>query len=86
MRKLGGFPPHNLTEFVEKRSINDAAGLGDPHAMASTLLQANAGVLATLNDAFSIANAVNEQGIANFLAERDDMHKKWSWQLRVTLK
>lgn len=86
MRKLGSMPLHNLTEFVGKRSISDASGLGDPHAMASTLLQANAGVLASLNDAFSAANASNEQGIANFLAERIDMHQKWKWFLSSSIK
>lgn len=32
------------------------------------------------------ATDANEQGIANFLAERDDMHKKWRWQLEATTK
>jgi DNA-binding ferritin-like protein len=32
-------------------------------------------------EAFGIANALNQQGIANFLAERIDMHDKWLWQL-----
>jgi hypothetical protein len=35
--------------------------------------------------AFKAAIDLNEQGIANFLAERQDQHKKWSWQLRASL-
>jgi hypothetical protein len=31
--------------------------------------------------AFDVANAANEQGIADFCASRIDMHQKWDWQL-----
>ena len=40
----------------------------------------------TIGKAFASANKANEQGIANFLAERDDMHKKWRWQLTASTK
>jgi len=33
--------------------------------------------------AFSLATAMSEQGVANFLADRLDMHSKWQWQLRA---
>ncbi|NBR23354.1 MAG: hypothetical protein EBU08_06185, partial [Micrococcales bacterium] len=44
----------------------------------------NAVMLNDLRKAFNIANQANEQGIANFIAERIDMHAKWDWQLKAT--
>ena len=38
-----------------------------------------------LKNAFDVANQENEQGIANFIAERIDKHQKWNWQLKSSL-
>jgi DNA-binding ferritin-like protein len=46
----------------------------------------NDGILLQIDKAFKEAVKENQQGIANFLAERDDMHKKWRWQLRASIK
>jgi DNA-binding ferritin-like protein len=54
--------------------------------MAKALLKVNEGVLVTIGKAFASATKANEQGIANFLAEREDMHKKWQWQLTASTK
>jgi DNA-binding ferritin-like protein len=54
--------------------------------MLADLLMATEQILICVNKAFAIAVAANQQGIANFLAERDDAHKKWAWQLRASLK
>jgi DNA-binding ferritin-like protein len=54
--------------------------------MAKALLTINEGLIKSVNLAFKAANDANEQGIANFLAERDDMHKKWAWQLKASTK
>jgi DNA-binding ferritin-like protein len=50
------------------------------------LLLATDQIIVCVNRAFALANSANEQGIANFLAERDAEHKKWAWQLRSSLK
>jgi hypothetical protein len=42
-------------------------------------------MLASLNACFAAANEANEQGVANFIAERIDMHQKWRWQLNAFL-
>jgi DNA-binding ferritin-like protein len=33
---------------------------------------------------FNTANESNQQGIANFIAERIDMHQKWNWFLKAS--
>jgi starvation-inducible DNA-binding protein len=85
MRKLQAFPA-TLTESVMNASFKDDATVTEAMGLASTILEKNNVVNASVMAAFAAANAANEQGIANFLAERDDMHKKWAWQLRSSLK
>lgn len=60
----------------------------EPNAkdMASDLLKANEAMVDRLNTTFKAATDENEQGIANFIAERIDMHQKWCWFLRASLK
>ena len=85
MRKLQAFPA-TLTESVMNASFKDDSDLTEAMGLASTLLEKNNSLNTSVMAAFAEANAANEQGIANFLAERDDMHKKWAWQLRASLK
>ena len=85
MRKLQTFPA-TLTESVMNASFKDDSTITEAMGLASSLLEKNNAVNASVLAAFAEANSANEQGIANFLAERDDMHKKWAWQLRSSLK
>jgi starvation-inducible DNA-binding protein len=85
MRKLQAFPA-TLTESVMSASFKDDATITEAMGLAASLLEKNNAVNASVLAAFAEANSANEQGIANFLAERDDMHKKWAWQLRSSLK
>jgi len=43
-------------------------------------------VLAKLADAFDIATALRQQALANFFADRMNMHQKWHWQLSAVTK
>ena len=54
--------------------------------MAKDLLKSNEHVVGKLKSVFDTSNSDNEQGIANFIAERIDMHQKWSWQLKASTK
>jgi len=81
--KLGGTAPARLSDYLASSSLNDSAAVTtDPLALARDLAGDNDAVLASLKRAFDIANAANEQGIANFIAERIDSHQKWGWQLK----
>lgn len=84
--KLGYDAPVGLAQLIAFRELKDPELVPDtPVAMATALLAANMIVLDTLNDAFAQATIENQQGIANFLAERIDQHQKWSWQLRKSI-
>ena len=85
VRKLQAMPI-NLTQVVMDASFKDDSTTSDALGLASDILAKNNMVNDSVLAAFAVANSANEQGIANFLAERDDMHKKWAWQLRSSLK
>ena len=86
LRKLDEYAPFTLSKFIDLRTVESVEVAPNPKAMAKALLKVNQGVLETISKAFVSANTANEQGIANFLAERDDMHKKWAWQLTASTK
>lgn len=86
LRKLDEYAPFTLSKFIDLRTVESVEVAPNPKAMAKALLKVNEGVLVTIGKAFASASKANEQGIANFLAERDDMHKKWRWQLTASTK
>lgn len=85
MRKLGANAPYRLQEFAMMATIADAEVGNNAQAMLADLMDANEGVLSSLNNAFEEATNENEQGIANFIAERLDQHEKWRWQISAFL-
>jgi starvation-inducible DNA-binding protein len=86
IRKLRQFPPFTLADLNKMRTVEDDKFSTDPIELSADLYAANERVLESISAAFDAASLADEQGIANFLAERDDMHKKWRWQLKATLK
>lgn len=87
IRKMGAFAPFTLPRFIELRTIDDAgASAPEPQNLAEALLEMNAAVLKSVMAVFEAATEANQQGIANLMAERQDMHMKWKWQLTASTK
>ena len=86
IRKMGEYAPYTLSKFIDLRTIEAKDVKPEPKAMAKELLRLNDGILDSIAKAQEDANKAGEQGIMNFLAERDDMHKKWRWQLTASTK
>ena len=86
LRKLNVMAPHALGTLDSLRSIEDQPTSSDPIAMCVALVDANDMMLLNIAAAYRAAAEMNEQGICNFLADRDSMHKKWRWQLDATIK
>ena len=86
LRKLGTYAPFTLPTLDKLREVDDKKVTTDPIVMCVDLNDANDLLLECLGECFALATKANEQGIANFIAERDDMHKKWRWQLTSILK
>ena len=86
LRKLDEYAPFTLSKFTDLRTVESVEVKPEPKAMAKALLKVNDGVIETINKAFKSAEKAEEQGIMDFLASRDDMHKKWRWQLTASTK
>jgi DNA-binding ferritin-like protein len=54
--------------------------------MCVSLLQANTQLLQSLSALFDEATLQKQQGLANFVADRMDKHKKFEWQLHASIK
>jgi len=85
IRKLNFDAPFMLSQFMESQPELEPTVGSDPIEMSRKLYQANEDVTECIVKSIALATALNEQGIVNFLAERQDMHAKWQWQLRATV-
>jgi starvation-inducible DNA-binding protein len=86
IRKIGGYAPFTMTRLQELRTIPDVDVSTNPMDMVEDLYNANMMIIKSIVKVFTLATALNEQGIANLMADRQDMHEKWCWQLRVSMK
>ena len=86
LRKLDVYAPFSLKTFLDSRTVESKEVKPEPKAMAKELLRINDEVAKSVKVAFDLAVKEDQQGIANFLADRIDMHAKWSWQLKASTK
>ena len=85
MLKMGNNAPYKLQDFIDLNQTQDMDVNNDPMPMLADLYAANDVMIAVIGQALEAATNCNEQGVLNFLAERDDMHKKWRWQIGAYL-
>jgi starvation-inducible DNA-binding protein len=86
IRKLGEYAPYKLSRFQAFSDVPETDVTSDPVAMSADLLMANDMVTVKLLDTFDMATALRQQALANFLAERQDMHQRWHWMLSAVIK
>ena len=84
IRKLGDFPIA-LGDAEDMSSYEDDSATTDARELAMDIYEKNKMYLEMVKEAFTVANDSNEQGVANLLAGRIEMHEKWDWQLRASL-
>ena len=85
LRKLNSPAPAEIKDLAGMVNSAPRAEDYEAESLAADLYAANEKLLENIMVAFKVASDANQQGIANFLAERQDMHQKWSWQLRASL-
>ncbi|NBT47222.1 MAG: hypothetical protein EBT07_05300 [Actinobacteria bacterium] len=79
------FSEYHIREIASRAEGEPVADDNDEESLAEAVYAANEMVLDCIAHAIGEATRLNMQGILNFLAERQDMHQKWSWQLRASL-
>jgi starvation-inducible DNA-binding protein len=86
IRQLDSYTPGSILRYAELSQIQDQTKIPRAMLMMEELYQDNAKVLMMYKEAFHVAEEADEQGIANFIAERIDAHGKHAWMLRSILK
>ena len=86
IRSLDAYAPGSMTRFLELTEIEDELAVPAGVEMARRLMTDNERVLATLNVAFKLADTMDKQGLADFIAGRIDVHSKHGWMLRSITK
>jgi starvation-inducible DNA-binding protein len=86
IRTLDDYSPGSFERFQELSQIKGQTKIPRARLMIEELLANNGQMLELLNQCFAEAEQENQQGIANFIAERLDAHGKHSWMLRSFLK
>lgn len=87
LRALGDYAPKTLSELYTFASAIETPLVGaQVESMVNSLLVTNGTVLTCLNKTFDLATTEKKQGLANFLADRIDVHEKHGWMLRSILK
>ena len=86
IRQLDSYTPGSITRYAELSQIEDQTKIPRAELMMQELYHDNGIILSMYKQAFHVANDADEQGIANFIAERIDAHAKHAWMLRSILK
>ena len=84
IRTLDALAPASLQEIVAGSSISFGP-VPSAMEMVMQLAVANQAASASLTSANDAAAAAGNDGLANFLQERLDVHAKWGWKLKATL-
>ena len=86
IRTLQEYSPGSFERFQELSIIQGQTKIPRARLMIEELLADNGAVTDLLNQTFASAEQENNQGIANFIAERLDAQAKHGWMLRSFLK
>ena len=86
IRTLDEYTPGSFERFSELSEIAGQLRVPRARLMIEELLADTALMIDLLNQCFASAEQENQQGIANFIAERLDAMAKHAWMLRSFLK
>ena len=87
IRAIDQYAPVGLADLYDAKTvIDDSSRVLFTKQMFSNLIDANNEVIASLNKAYDLANYSKQNGLANFLQDRLDVHAKHGWTLRSLSK
>jgi starvation-inducible DNA-binding protein len=86
LRALQIVTPASLSQFAQLTYVLDENQPGDWRAMLQELLLDSDMMAMKFQQLFMVAEQYGDHGLSNFLADRQDAHKKHSWMLRASLK
>jgi starvation-inducible DNA-binding protein len=86
VRILGHYTPGSLTRYAELSIIQDQTKIPRAELMFTESLQDCETMSQLVVAMFDEATNERQQGIANYMAELQDLYSKKAWMIRATLK
>jgi len=86
IRKANSYTPGSFERFSMLSKIDDETEILDARTMTSELLSDSEKMAEIFKLVFAMSEREGEHGLSDFLAGRQDAHRKHSWMLRATLK
>jgi starvation-inducible DNA-binding protein len=86
IRTLDAFAPGSFSRYKELSTIEDELKIPSAIDMLKKLEEDNKKVLASLLNAYELAEKAKKHGISNFLQDRITAHEKHGWMLRSFIK
>ena len=86
VRTLEEYAPGSFERFQELSQISGQTKVPRARLMLEELLADTEKMKSIVMEVFAAAQAEGREDIANFMAERQDAHGKWAWQMKSFLK
>lgn len=84
--KLGFPAPYLLQDFMELTTVKEDRQDGTSvQFMLQSSLRVTEELISCIHEAGELAEQCREFGLMDFLAQREDSHKKWRWQIKAFL-
>jgi starvation-inducible DNA-binding protein len=84
IRQLDAFAPSSLSRMIELSTLTEVDTIPVAAKMITNLIADNDAVLATVTEAYEMAEDMKEFGLSNYLQDRITEHKKHRWMLKAT--
>jgi starvation-inducible DNA-binding protein len=86
IRTLDAYAPGSFSRFQQLSTIEDELTVPKGIVMIARLYADNQRVLATLTDAYRMAESAGKLGVSNAIQDRITAHEKHGWMLRSFTK
>lgn len=86
IRMLKGYSPYRLTDFFDLSTVSEPIIVGDPQPMLVDLYEEIEKHIEELKMAGEVANEYRENGLMDFLAQRQTASQKFCWMLRASIE
>jgi starvation-inducible DNA-binding protein len=86
IRSAGGYVPGSLERFSMLTQINDETQILPGLEMVRELMEDSDKMAKLFGMIFQLSEQAGAYGLSDFIAGRQDAHRKHSWMLRATLK
>jgi len=86
IRVLNSYAPASLTRYAELTVIQDQTKIPRAELMFQESFEDCQKMIQLVVEIFDVATQERQQGIANFMAELQDLYSKKAWMIRSILK